>query len=359
MNTSQSTAVGPEAYDYALPPELIAQHPRARREDARLLAVGESVSHHGVFELESLLPRDALLVVNASKVVPARMHAVRDRDQRSFELLVCAPAPGLGPGSTIAAWVRGARALREGDRMAVGPLVLTYRGLDAIDPRARRFEVVAGDVLSACKREGQLPLPPYIVRPHGPTDDDLVRYQTLFAKHEGSIAAPTAGLHFAPDVLARLDVAEVTLHVGPGTFLPLDVEDVRDHRVGHERISITEANASRIEQARLDGRPIVAVGTTVTRTLESVARGARPIEAFEGATDLVIGPGFHFEVVTDLLTNFHLPRSSLLMLVCSFAGRDRILGAYAAAVAAGYAFYSYGDCMLCAREGSERSSRLL
>lgn len=231
----------------------------------------------------------------------------------------------------------------------VGSCRLRYQAPDDIDPRARRFLVEAGDVLDACRVQGSLPLPPYIARPQGPTALDQERYQTAFAHREGSIAAPTAGLHFEPEQLARLDIAEVTLHVGPGTFLPLDAHDVREHRVGHERIEITAEHAARIEQARRDGRPIVAVGTTVTRTLESVARGGRPIEATVGTTDLVIAPGFQFEVITDLLTNFHLPRSSLLMLVCTFGGQATVMDAYARAVAERYRFYSYGDCMLCPR----------
>lgn len=341
--------LGPDAYDYRLPPDRIAQQPSARRADARLLVVRrEGVEHHHVPALPQLLPPEALVVVNASRVVPARLHAVRD-DGRTFELLVCAPAPGQGPGTTIAAWVRGARALRPGDRLRLDTLELVYRRPDDVDPRARQFEVEAGDVLATCQGHGALPLPPYIARAAGPTAEDQERYQTVFGRHAGSIAAPTAGLHLEPAMLARMDVAEVTLHVGPGTFLPLESEDVRAHRVGSERIEVTEEHAARIEAARRAGRPIVAVGTTVTRTLEALALGGRPIEPTRSTTDLVIVPGHRFEVVTHLLTNFHLPRSSLLMLVCTFAGRETVLRGYAEAIAAGYRFYSYGDCMLCAR----------
>jgi S-adenosylmethionine:tRNA ribosyltransferase-isomerase len=162
------------------------------------------------------------------------------------------------------------------------------------------------------------------------------------------VAAPTAGLHLGDDLVDALDPVRIVLHVGPGTFLPMEADDVTDHRVGAERIEIDAAAAARIEAARRDGRPIVAVGTTVTRALESVGRDG-PITACSGQTDLVITPGHRFAVVTHLLTNFHLPRSSLLMLVCSFAGRERVLDAYAEAIAAGYRFYSYGDCMLCTR----------
>jgi len=342
--------MGPEAYDYELPQDQIAQTPAPRRAAARVMVVeeqGTRETHAG--ELVTALPRDALVVVNASRVVPARLRAVRT-DGRSFELLVCAPAPHQSVGSRVAAWVRGAKGLRTGDVLQVGDLRLRYVGADATDSRARRFEVLSGAVLSACQTRGELPLPPYIGRPEGPTEADRDRYQTVFARHEGSIAAPTAGLHFEAEQLRQLDVAEVTLHVGPGTFLPLSEADVTRHRVGEERISISADAAQRIQAAREAGRPIVAVGTTVTRTLESVARGGAPLRAVEATTDLVITPGFRFEVVTHLLTNFHLPRSSLLMLVCSFAGRERILSAYREAVSRGFRFYSYGDCMLCARE---------
>jgi S-adenosylmethionine:tRNA ribosyltransferase-isomerase len=250
--------------------------------------------------------------------------------------------------------VRAAKKLRPGDTLRAGMLALRYEGPDGVDPRARRFTVLAGDVLTTLAAHGELPLPPYIARPQGPDRGDLERYQTVYARAEGSVAAPTAGLHLEREPLARLDVVELLLHVGPGTFLPMDVSDVTQHRVGAERVELTEAAAVRLQAARAAGRPIVAVGTTTTRALEGIAAahdGELPPTV--GTTSLVITPGFRFRVVTHLLTNFHLPRSSLLMLVCALAGRSRVLSWYREAVREGYRFYSYGDCMLVTRAAAE------
>src|SRR5690606_2529827 len=224
--------------------------------------------------------------------------------------------PAQGPGATVRAWVRGAKRLRPGDVLRAGELSLRYEGPDVVDPRARGFTVLAGKVLPQLHARGELPLPPYIARPGGPLPEDLERYQTVYARAEGSVAAPTAGLHLDREALGRLDVVELLLHVGPGTFLPMDVTDVSEHRVGAERVELPVEAAARIEQARAQGRPIVAVGTTTTRALEGIAAvhdGRLPPTT--GTTSLVITPGFRFRVVTHLLTNFHLPRSSLLMLV--------------------------------------------
>jgi S-adenosylmethionine:tRNA ribosyltransferase-isomerase len=346
-------AVRPKDFDFELPPEQIAQQPPAQRRAARMLVVPRDgpLEHRSIADLPDLLARldpTPLLVINDSKVVPARIHARRDGGKR-FELLIVDPA-ALGPGARLDAWIRGAKQLRAGDCLQVegGALTLRYLGRAAgVDSRACTLEIVEGDLLGALEQVGELPLPPYIARPEGPSSIDRERYQTVFARERGSVAAPTAGLHFDAELLARLDHVALTLHVGPGTFLPIEAEDVREHRVGAERHAIDETAALRIEAARAQGRPILAVGTTVTRTLESVAaaHGGR-IVAGEGTTELVITPGYRFAVVDRLLTNFHLPCSSLLMLACSFAGRERVLGAYAEAVRAGYRFYSYGDCTL-------------
>ncbi len=342
--------MGPDAFDYVLPPEQIAQAPAPQRGDSRLLVCTAAAPVHArAHALLEHLPEDALVVVNASRVVPARLHA-RRADGRVFELLLCDPAPAQGEGAEIRAWARRAKKLRPDDRLSVGALTLRLLGPDPVDPRARRFVVEQGEVLPALEAHGQLPLPPYIERPQGPDDADRDRYQTVYARAEGSVAAPTAGLHLRREQLEQLDVVELLLHVGPGTFLPMDVEDVGEHRVGAERVELTEDAARRIEAARAAGRPIVAVGTTSTRALEGIA-AANDGRLVPGActTSLVITPGFRFRVVTHLLTNFHLPRSSLLMLVCSLAGRDRVLSWYREAVSEGYRFYSYGDCMLVPR----------
>ena len=346
----------PADFDFELPPEQIAQHPPAQRRAARMLVVSRSspLEHRSFAELPELLARlqpAPLLVINDSKVVPARLHARREGGKR-FELLIVNPA-ALGPGGRVEAWIRGAKHLRVGDRLEVEgtKLALAYVGRSTgADSRACALEILDGELLPALDVAGQLPLPPYIARPEGPSELDKERYQTVFAREQGSVAAPTAGLHFDSELLARLDHVALTLHVGPGTFLPIEAEDVRDHRVGAERVAIEEAAAARIEAARAQGRPILAVGTTVTRTLESIAalHGGRIVPGV-GTTELVITPGHRFLVVDRMLTNFHLPRSSLLMLACSFAGRERVLSAYAEAVRAGYRFYSYGDCTLLER----------
>jgi S-adenosylmethionine:tRNA ribosyltransferase-isomerase len=317
-----------------------------------LVALGERRLDTTVASLREHLPQGALVVVNASKVVRARVHATR-ADGRRFELLLCDPGPGQGPGTQVRAWVRGAKRMKSGDTLEVGALRLAVVGPDPIDPRARVLEVQSGDVLATLAAHGEVPLPPYVRRTEGPDAHDAARYQTVYAGPEGSVAAPTAGLHLERALYDELDVVSLVLHVGPGTFLPMDVPDVTLHRVGSERVTISAEAAHRIRAAQAEGRPIVAVGTTVTRALEGAARASGgALEAFDGRIDLVITPGFAFGVITHLLTNFHLPRSSLLMLVCSFAGRERTLSCYEHAVSAGYRFYSYGDCMLVDRSGA-------
>lgn len=341
---------GPEAFDFDLPADQIAQEPAARRGDARLLVLtapgaDPAWQHSEARQLPEHLPEGALVVVNDSRVVPARIFLSAPGGRR-FELLVCNPRPALGPGARFLAWVRGASKLRPGVRLELADFACTLIGPDPIDPRARVFEVVAGDLLTALHAGGQVPLPPYIRRETGPDARDSERYQTLYAATPGSVAAPTAGLHWEPEVLARLDLVRITLHVGPGTFLPMEAADVREHRVGAEHAEISEAAATRIRDARRDGRPIVAIGTTAARALEAVAATHGELIPHAGPVDLVITPGHHFRVVDRLVTNFHLPRSSLLMLVCSLGGRERVLAGYREAVRAGYRFYSYGDCML-------------
>lgn len=342
--------LGPEAFDFDLPAQQIAQEPAARRGDARLLVLADPGrsppwQHARARELPQHLPADALVVVNDSRVVPARVFLATDPGRR-LELLVCDPRPGLGPGASFRAWVRGAKHLKPGMRLGHADFACTYRGPDDVDPRARVFDVVAGELLPTLHSAGEVPLPPYIRRAAGPDARDAERYQTLYAAAPGSVAAPTAGLHWEPAVLERLDLVRITLHVGPGTFLPMEAADVREHRVGAEQAEISSEAAERVRAARRAGRPIVAVGTTATRALEAVAARHGELVPYAGPVDLVITPGHRFRVVDRLVTNFHLPRSSLLMLVCSLGGRERVLAGYREAVRAGYRFYSYGDCML-------------
>lgn len=351
----------PEDLDYALPEALIAQAPAPQRAASRMMIVDRRQGADQPFEerragelaevLGSLYARPPLVVVNDSKVVPARVY-LQHRSGREMELLVCAPSPSQVAGQYCSAWVRRAKRLKVGDELRAGALVLRYEGPDEIDPRARRFLIVQGRVLDLLHTQGELPLPPYIQRPEGPGSQDLQRYQTVYAQQEGSVAAPTAGLHLDQEVLGNIDCAAVTLHVGPGTFLPMEVQDVREHRVGSERVEISQEACSKIREAKAAGRPILAVGTTVTRCLEGVHRAQGELKAGSQSVDLVITPGFEFKVVDALLTNFHLPKSSLLMLTCAFGGQERILSAYRRAVEREFRFYSYGDCMLIASSRS-------
>jgi S-adenosylmethionine:tRNA ribosyltransferase-isomerase len=290
-------------------------------------------------------------VLNRSRVFPARLTGRRPGGGAAEILLVRPRSDDVWE-----AMVRPARRLRPGTNISVGP-----REGDALDilildepalpdgQRAVRVVPRQSSIAEALERLGHVPLPPYIHREDRP--DDRERYQTVFARERGSVAAPTAGLHFTEALLSRLrdggiETAEVVLHVGPGTFRPVQVEDVGAHRVPAEPYSLPEESAAAISRARTRGARVVAVGTTTTRVLESRAREGGEVTPGDGETDLVVVPGFSFRVVDALITNFHLPKSSLLLLVAALAGRERILAAYAEAVRAGYRFYSYGDAML-------------
>ena len=350
-------------YDFELPEALIAREPPADRDGARLLRVGVTgpAQHHQVRELPQLLPEGALLVVNDTRVLPARLHAEKPTGGRAELLLL----EKLHSDGHMERW----RAMAQSSKpMRLGPL--TLRG-----ERAPSAEVVAvtpphvevtltpqgGEtLLAALQRIGEIPLPPYIVKARAGRGDALTsaldheRYQTVFAKVPGAVAAPTAGLHLSEELLATLAARGVervalTLHVGPGTFAPLRSDVLAENTLHAERYELTSAAAAQINLARAAGRPIVAVGTTVVRTLEANANEDGSVRAGQGETQLFIRPGYRFRVVDHLLTNFHLPRSSLLVLVAAFAGKDRVLAAYARAIAEGYRFYSYGDATLMSR----------
>ncbi len=343
-------------FDYHLPPELIAQRPPEARDGGRLMLLDrqtEGVSHHDIADLPRLLPRRSLLVVNDSRVIPARVICRRETGGR-VELLLLerldADAAGeLAPALQVGreAWwsmARSSKALRPGERLAVGdePDASSPRVTMLTRPASGRCLVSAPAGLAA--HHGAVPLPPYIRRPAD--EHDLRRYQTVYAREEGSVAAPTAGLHFTDALLGQVtdaghQRASVTLHVGPGTFVPVRTEDVNDHRMEEERYEVPQATARAIDAARQQQGRVVAVGTTVVRTLESTAG-----QPGSGRTDLFIRPGHRFAAVDALLTNFHLPGSTLLMLVAALAGRERMLAAYDEAVAQRYRFYSYGDAML-------------
>jgi S-adenosylmethionine:tRNA ribosyltransferase-isomerase len=336
-------------FDYALPPSAIAQEAIEPRDAARLLRLsrgGGPPEDHVFRDLPRLLRAGDLLVVNRSRVVPARLRGRREGGGEAEVLLL----RELGDD-------RWEALVRPGRRLRPGAVVSIDEGLSlvvesaAVGPEGRRRVHVRapGGVEAALERAGHVPLPPYIRRPDRP--DDLARYQTVYAREKGSVAAPTAGLHFTPALLdalraAGVATAEIVLHVGPGTFRPVTAEEVEDHRLEAEPYVIPEEAAEAITAARARGGRVVAVGTTVVRTLEAAATADGTVRAGEGETALVVTPGFRFQAVDALLTNFHLPRSSLLLLVAAFAGRERVLSAYAEAVARGYRFYSYGDAML-------------
>ena len=367
-------------FDFYLPPELIAQEPSADRAAARLLHLRRAdglLSHSTISALPGLLRAGDLVVVNNTRVFPARLLGRRVPSGGAVECLL---VRRLGPDSDTS---RTAVRLASGSsqtavRLASGSAevweALMHPG-QKLHPGARvvfeRTGTIHGEVLeqkffgrrvirlwtadgtpldAAIDAIGHVPLPPYIKRPD--RDADRERYQTMFARARGSVAAPTAGLHFTPQLIECLEsrgvqVAEITLHVGYGTFQPVRVERVEDHRLESESYDISEDAAQMVNRALDDGRRVISVGTTTTRTLEAVAGGhAGRIVAGTGTTDLFIYPGFEFRIISGLLTNFHLPKSSLLMLVSAFAGRDRIRTAYDAAIAERYRFYSYGDAML-------------
>jgi S-adenosylmethionine:tRNA ribosyltransferase-isomerase len=364
-------------FDYALPDDRIAQEPAARGA-SRLLVLdapaGSPARHRRVADLPELLRPGDLLVVNDTRVIPARLFGRRVAEAGGeggrVELLLverleraASPDAGAVDGPGAASGEEWVVLARPGRKARPGARIRFAGGLEAAvlarlgDGRYRvRF---SAPVEPQLERLGHVPLPPYIKRPDRPEDRE--RYQTVFAERPGAIAAPTAGLHFTPELLARLAArgiatARVTLHVGIGTFKPVTAELVHEHAMDEERYEVPEATTAAIAEARRRGGRVVAVGTTVVRTLESAAAraeaaGAPPGEVAAGAgrTELFIYPGFRFRAVDLLLTNFHLPRSTLLILVAAFAGRERVLAAYQEAIAEGYRFYSYGDAMLAER----------
>lgn len=332
--------------DYDLPEELIAQRPAERRDGSRLLVVDGgtvAVDHRAIRELSELLP-PALWVVNDTRVLPARLHGHKPTGG-AVELLLVEPT---GDGSWRCMG-RSSKPLRPGLRVIIGEgfAAEIESKLDG-GMLAVRFEH-EGELEDALERHGEMPLPPYVQREA--EESDRERYQTIFADRPGAIAAPTAGLHFSEALVGALEqsghrFARVTLHVGPGTFRPVKVDDLAEHPMHEERYEVPEAAVEAIERARGEGRPVVAVGTTVARTLESAATENGRVAAGAGRTDLFIKPPYEARVVDHLLTNFHLPRSTLLALVMALGGEAPLRHAYAEAVRARYRFFSYGDAML-------------
>ena len=321
-------------YDYVLPRELIAQRPLERREDSRMMVLhraGQKIEHRQFRELKTFLQPGDLVVLNDTRVLAAR----RFSDDDAVEFLFL---ERLGP-TRWKCMVTPGRKMRVGATATIDDVCLRVEKITADGERIVVFDKDV-DVYAG----GSMPLPPYVDRPSD--ESDAARYQTVFAREPGAVAAPTAGLHFTSEILSEIPHAFVTLHVGPGTFLPVRCEDITEHRMHAEHFSISPEAADTINNAQR----IVAVGTTTMRVLETAMRnnklGNRQVEPLSGETDLFIYPPFTFRVVGALLTNFHLPRSTLLMLVSAFAGREFILRAYDEAVHDRYRFYSYGDCML-------------
>lgn len=359
-------------FNYHLPPERIAQHPPRERDAARMLLLDRSTGawqDRTFAQLPHLLRGDELLVINNTRVLPARLfgyraglraeppgkhsHASREFVSAQIEVLLTRQLAE----DTWQALVRPGRKVPVGERIIFGSGELEAEVLarGELGLREIRLQARDGNVRAAIERFGHIPLPPYIDRADEP--EDRARYQTVFARQTGAVAAPTAGLHFTPAILDALrargiEICEITLHVGLGTFQPIHADEIEGHHMHGEEYEITEAAAAHIHAARAAGRPILAIGTTVVRALEDAAQKAAAashanvVAPGRAEATLFIQPGFDFRVVNQLLTNFHLPQSTLLVLVSAFAGRENILRAYAHAVETNYRFYSYGDCML-------------
>jgi S-adenosylmethionine:tRNA ribosyltransferase-isomerase len=353
-------------FDYYLPEERIAQEPLPERASSRMLRLvrrDRRIEDRSFRELPDLLQPGDVVVFNNTRVFPARLYGHRS-GSRAQPLSAKNPAAReflkgrvevlltkqlSGQPNEWECLVRPGRKIGLGEKLFFDEgLAGEVIGRGSFGERKLRFDRVDG-FFERIERMGHVPLPPYIAREDRAGDRE--RYQTVYAREPGSVAAPTAGLHFTPEILRKLaergiETAEVTLHVGLGTFQPVRVETVEEHKLHGERYSISAGSAEKINQALEERRRVVAIGTTTVRTLEFAARETGRVRAGSGEADLFIYPGFHFRVVGVMLTNFHLPRSTLLMLVCAFGGKEPVLGAYRHAVEGRYRFYSYGDCML-------------
>jgi len=346
-----------DEFDFDLPESRIALKPASPRDAARLFHVdGDKFTDRRVADLPLLLRRGDILVLNDTKVIPAQLEGTRRGRGEGSDIVIDVTLfrrllgdPGLG--ARWRSFVRPARRLKEGDTLAFGEnfsaQVEARDGAEAI----LRFNVAGAEFDQRLAAFGAPPLPPYIARKRALTAEDINSYQTVFASEEGSVAAPTAGLHFTPALFERLkgagvETETITLHVGAGTFLPVTADDTKDHVMHAEWGEITPEQADRINAAKARGGRIIAVGTTSLRLLESAADDAGVIQPFAGETAIFITPGYRFKAIDALMTNFHLPRSTLFMLVCAFAGTERMRRAYAEAIDRNYRFYSYGDACL-------------
>ena len=347
-------------FDFALPETAIALHPARPRDAARLLRVrpGQPLEDRIVRDLPAVLAPGDVLVVNDTRVVPARLHGLRRRGEAAARIEVTLHLREAA--DRWLAFLRPAKKVALGERIYFGPdatfsaeLVAKGEGGEA----TLQFDRGGADLDAALDRFGTMPLPPYIAHRRPESGADAADYQTMFAAERGAVAAPTAGLHFTPALVSALDqhgisTERVTLHVGAGTFLPVKVDDTDQHRMHAEWGRVPDGVAARLNAARTKGGRIVAVGTTALRILESASTADGVVRHFEGQTSIFITPGYRFRAVDVLMTNFHLPRSTLFMLVSAFSGLDTMQAAYRHAIAAGYRFYSYGDACLLERAGT-------
>lgn len=347
MNSSNTFNLRTDDFDFALSPTCIAAQPARPRDHARLLHVGqEGLSDHHVYDLPELLRANDLLVMNDTKVIPARLYGYRGTGRVEVFL-----HKRQGPGEWLA-FARPFKRLREGDEIVIAP---DFRAV--VKEKRQDGEILVSfscdksDLIRFLNKHGHVPLPPYIKRPTGDNEADKADYQTVYARKEGAVAAPTAGLHFTPELLAALaakgiEQVKLTLHVGAGTFLPVKADYIRAHVMHAEWGEITEEAAAAINKAKKENRRIVAVGTTSLRLLESAADDEGALHPFSGETSIFIYPGYRFKAIDALMTNFHLPKSTLFMLVAAFSGLERMKKAYEHAIKQGYRFYSYGDATL-------------
>ncbi len=349
------------SYDFDLPKELIAQYPLKKRRESRLLVVDrrkKEFFESKFFNIHKYLPANSIIIFNESKVIPARLIGKKTKTGGKVEFLLLTPIPLLEvvkKGSWNLSHTRG--LMRPSKRIKEGDLIKFSDHLYLIVKKKHEFgrtDVILkwrGDILELIEKTGNIPLPPYIKR--HTVEEDLHRYQTIFANKEkaGSVAAPTAGLHFDKEVMKNLkqkgiEPLFITLYVGPGTFEPVRCEDIRLHKMHSEYVEVDKDTAKKIKTAKLEGKKVIAVGTTSVRTVEGIFKKLGKLDEYEGWIDLFIYPGFSFKIVDILITNFHLPKSSLLMLVSAFAHRELILQAYNYAIEKNFRFFSYGDCML-------------
>jgi S-adenosylmethionine:tRNA ribosyltransferase-isomerase len=338
-------------FDFTLPERLIAQTPSAERDQSRMMVVWRKtgkVEHLRFRELPEILGPDHFLVINNTRVFPARLRARRPGKTEEIEILLLKE---LSPMNWLAL-VKPAKKAPLGQKLKIGKLFAHVMEIKGSGARVFRFKADP-NLRETLEKLGEPPLPPYIHRERGEDlAEDRLRYQTIYARHAGSVAAPTAGLHFTEEVFQRLrarsiPVCEILLHVGYGTFQPVRSERIEEHRMEPEYYQIDDSTAELIRKYKAEQRRLVAVGTTTTRCLEFIATQENALKhASKGFCDLFIHPGFEFQLLDGLLTNFHLPRSTLFMLVCAFAGRELMLNCYREAVSRNYQFYSYGDCML-------------